>query len=65
MLDTQAISSYTLRILNTEVKCRSSQRWSEADYYMETIYKLTRPDFTTHNGFRWEVDKLYRFHGGG
>ena len=30
---------------------------------METVYKLTRPDRTAHNGFKYEVGKEYRFSG--
>jgi hypothetical protein len=32
---------------------------------METVYKLTRPDRTTYNGFYWEPDREYTFPGKG
>lgn len=31
---------------------------------MDTIYKITRPDQTTYNGFQYEVGKEYQFPGG-
>ena len=32
---------------------------------MQTVYKLTRPDRTTYNGFLYEPDREYRFPGNG
>jgi hypothetical protein len=32
---------------------------------MDTLYKLTRPDLTTYNGFQWTLGKEQRFSGKG